>query len=90
MLNKKSIKQKKLMEVCHDLPALVAFMFLFQVEVVAQEKYKKNTRIQTQVHQLQLKLYSKIVSKNETVIVATEKNEGVDTNTEIYINGKKK
>jgi hypothetical protein len=41
MLNKKSIKQKKLMEVCHDLPALVGFMFLFQVEVVAQEKCKK-------------------------------------------------
>jgi hypothetical protein len=40
MLNKKSIKQKKLMEVCHDFHS-VAFMFLFQVEVVAQEKYKK-------------------------------------------------
>jgi hypothetical protein len=26
----------------------------------------------------------------KAVIVATEKNEGVDTNTEIYINGKKK
>jgi hypothetical protein len=30
------------------LPALVAFMFLFQVEVVAQEKVQKvTTRIQT-------------------------------------------
>jgi hypothetical protein len=67
-------------------------MFLFQVEVVAQEKVQKvTTRIQTsnpattaEVVQLDS------IKKMKAVIVATEKNEGIDTNTEIYINGKKK
>jgi hypothetical protein len=55
------------------LPALVAFMFLFQVEVVAQEKVQKVTTKFNLKVQLLPKLYSKIVSKNENVIVTTKK-----------------
>jgi hypothetical protein len=47
MLNKINQK-KKLMEVCHHFACSVAFMFLFQVEVVAQEKVQNTTtKLQT-------------------------------------------
>jgi hypothetical protein len=47
MLNKIQ-SNKRNSWVCHDFCLLLAFMFLFQVEVVAQEKVQKsNYKIQT-------------------------------------------
>ncbi|MFH6996310.1 M56 family metallopeptidase [Flavobacterium sp. FlaQc-57] len=45
MLNKNQSKKSNLWKYCTIIPALTAFMFLFQVEVIAKEKQGINTEI---------------------------------------------
>ena len=91
MLNKIQSNKRNTWKYAMILPALVVFMFLFQVEVVAQEKAQKvTTKIQTSSPTTATEAMPKdSIKKMKAVILATEKSEGVDTNTEIYINGKK-
>ncbi|MBG6110051.1 hypothetical protein H4V97_000282 [Flavobacterium sp. CG_23.5] len=93
MLNKNRSNKRNSWKYALVLPALVAFMCLFQVEVVAQEKVIAETS--------KLKATSPITStntnnqetdsikKNKIPAANATKKEFIDLNTEIYIDGKK-
>ena len=95
MLNKNQSNKRNSWKYAVVIPALVAFMYLFQVEVIAQEKVIAETS--------KLKATSPITStntntnnqetdsikKNKIRAANATKKEFIDLNTEIYIDGKK-
>ena len=93
MLNKNQSKKWNSWKYATILPALVAFVLCFQIEVVAQEKAKvevaaaqTNTPISV-VNATTLEKDS--IKKIKTLFANSSKNKGIDENTEIFINGKK-
>jgi hypothetical protein len=93
MLNKNQSHKKNSWKYFSVLPALVAFMFLFQIEIIAQEKTISETVIvektdavssTSEVHQV-----LDTIKKMKKVLLSTTKNGGINENTEIYIDGKK-
>lgn len=89
MLNKNQSNKRNSWKYAMILPALVAFMFLFQVEVVAQEKVQKGTaKIQTSSPvTTAVVVQQDSIKKLKTILISTEKNRGIDADTEIYIDG---
>ena len=93
MLNKNQSKKRNSWKYLSILPALVAFMFLFQIEVVAQEKVKEKmtTVKESSDNDLKTELNQSTadsIKKTRTITVHTTKegdNEEVKT---IYIDGK--
>ncbi|MFA9190763.1 M56 family metallopeptidase [Flavobacterium sp. FZUC8N2.13] len=78
MLNKNQSKKTNTWKYALVLPALVAFVFLFQIEVVAQEKETPKQEKETKSEAVDLKSFK----VDEDLIPLSE-------GKEIYINGKK-
>ncbi len=90
MLNQNQSNKRNSWKYFTVLPALVAFMFLFQIEVVAQEKVQKvTTKIQTTSPANTEVIQQDSIKKMKTILVSNDKNKGMDADTEIYIDGKK-
>ena len=93
MLNKNQSNKLNSWKYATILPALVAFVLCFQIEVVAQEKAKEeSTAVQTNTS-LSVPNTTTIekdsIKKIKTMLANSTKNKGIDENTEIFINGKK-
>ena len=93
MLNKNQSKKSNSWKYTLVLPALVAFVSLFQIEVIAQEKVKEETIKVESKHPvtaaLEVQQEKDSIKKIKSLVVNNYKNEGIDQNTEIYIDGKK-
>ncbi|TDE30502.1 peptidase M56 [Flavobacterium ranwuense] len=93
MLNKNQSKKWNSWKYALVLPVLVAFMFLFQIEVIAQEKVKEETNKVQSKHPvtaaIEIQQEKDSIKKIKALIVNNSKNEGIDPNTEIFIDGKK-
>lgn len=93
MLNKNQSKKSNSWKYTLVLPALVAFVSLFQIEVIAQEKVKEETIKVESKNQvtatLEIQQEKDSIKKIKALIVNNSKNEGIDQNTEIFIDGKK-
>ena len=93
MLNKNQSKKWNSWKYAVVFPALVSFVILFQIEVVAQEKGKEETTA-VQANS-PVSITNKIttekdsIKKIKTILTNTIKNKGIEENTEIYIDGKK-
>jgi hypothetical protein len=93
MLNKNQSNKRNSWKYAAVVPGLIAFVLLFQIEVVAQEKVtEKIIKVSTNeppstndVAQQENDSTKKI----RTIIVSTASNKGIDANTEIFIDGKK-
>ena len=93
MLNKNQSKKSNSWKYAIVLPALVAFVSLFQMEVIAQEKVKEET-IKTEpkhpvTNAMEIQQDKDSIKKMKALIVNNSKNEGIKQNTEIFIDGKK-
>ena len=89
MLNKNQSHKRNSWKYATVVPALIGFTILFQVEVVAQEKAPKET-IKTKTATIAVEVMPQdSINKLKTIVTSSEKNNGIDANTEIYINGKK-
>ena len=93
MLNKNQSKKSNSWKYTLILPVLVAFVSLFQIEVIAQEKVKEETiKVQSKhpvTTALEVQQEKDSIKKIKSLVVNNYKNEGIDQNTEIYIDGKK-
>jgi hypothetical protein len=93
MLNKNQSKKSNSWKYTLVLPALVAFVSLFQIEVVAQEKVKEETSKMESKNPvtttLEIQQEKDSIKKIKALVVNNSKNEGIDQNTEIFIDGKK-
>ncbi|RYJ51935.1 peptidase M56 [Flavobacterium petrolei] len=93
MLNKNQSKKSNSWKYAIVLPALVAFVSLFQIEVVAQEKVKEETskmELKNPITTtLEIQQEKDSIKKIKALVVNNSKNEGIDRNTEIFIDGKK-
>lgn len=93
MLNKNQSKKSNSWKYTLVLPALVAFVSLFQIEVIAQEKVKEEIIKVESKHPVTAALVVQqekdSIKKIKSLVVNNYKNEGIDQNTEIYIDGKK-
>ncbi|MGO4821058.1 MULTISPECIES: M56 family metallopeptidase [unclassified Flavobacterium] len=93
MLNKNQSHKMNSWKYFSILPALVAFMFLFQIEVIAQEKtVTETTKVEkTDVvsNTTEAQQVLDTIKKMKKVILSTTNNGGINENTEIYIDGKK-
>ncbi|WP_339919462.1 M56 family metallopeptidase [uncultured Flavobacterium sp.] len=91
MLNKNQSNKRNSWKYAMILPALIGFMVLFQVEVVAQEKVQKvTTKIQTTSPATTSDVIQQdSIKKMKTILVSNDKNKGINADTEIYIDGKK-
>lgn len=93
MLNQNQSNKKNSWKYFTVLPALVAFMFLFQIETVAQEKVKETTTSlqlnQDETTNIKVNQINGSVKKLEKLLLSDANNEEIDANTEIYIDGKK-
>ncbi|WP_426094457.1 M56 family metallopeptidase [Flavobacterium sp. DSR2-3-3] len=93
MLNKNQSKKSNSWKYTLILPVLVAFVSLFQIEVIAQEKVKEETIKVESKHPvttaLEVQQEKDSIKKIKSLVVNNYKNEGIDQNTEIYIDGKK-
>lgn len=93
MLNKNQSEKSNSWKYTLVLPALVAFVSLFQIEVIAQEKVKEETIKVESKHPvttaLEVQQEKDSIKKIKSLVVNNYKNEGIDQNTEIYIDGKK-
>lgn len=91
MLNKNQSNKRNSWKYAMILPALIGFMVLFQVEVVAQEKVQKvTTKIQTTSPVTTSDVIQQDSIKTmKTILVSNDKNKGINADTEIYIDGKK-
>ena len=89
MLNKNQSHKRNSWKYATVVPALIGFTILFQVEAVAQEKAPKET-IKTKTTTTAVEVMPQdSINKLKTIVTSSEKNNGIDANTEIYINGKK-
>jgi hypothetical protein len=93
MLNKNQSKKSNSWKYTLVLPALVAFVSLFQIEVIAQEKVKEETiKMESKnpvTTTLEIQQEKDSIKKIKALVVNNSKNEGIDQNTEIFIDGKK-
>ena len=93
MLNKNQSNKSNSWKYVTVLPALVAFVMLFQINVVAQEKAKEETiKVESKnpvIATLEMQQEKDSIKKIKELLVRNSKNEGIDQNTEIYIDGKK-
>ncbi|QIH37406.1 peptidase M56 [Flavobacterium sp. Sr18] len=93
MLNKNQSKKSNSWKYTLVLPALVAFVSLFQIEVIAQEKVKEETsKVESKnpvTTTLEIQQEKDSIKKIKSLVVNNSKNEGIDPNTEIFIDGKK-
>lgn len=93
MLNKNQSKKSNSWKYTLVLPALVAFVSLFQIEVIAQEKVKEETiKVESKnpvTTNLEIQQEKDSIKKIKALVVNNSKNEGIDQNTEIFIDGKK-
>ncbi|TDE53469.1 M56 family metallopeptidase [Flavobacterium sp. GT3P67] len=93
MLNKNQSNKRNSWKYALVLPALVAFISLFQIEVIAQEKVKEETNKVQSKHPvtaaIEIQQEKDSIKKIKAHIVNNSKNEGIDPNTEIFIDGKK-
>ena len=93
MLNKNQSKKRNSWKYLSILPALVAFVFLFQIEVVAQEKIKETmTTVKESLdNDLKTELSQSTadtIKKKRTITVHSTKEGDSDPVTTIYIDGK--
>jgi hypothetical protein len=93
MLNKNQSKKSNSWKYALVLPALVAFVMLFQVNVVAQEKAKEETiKVESKnpvIPTLEMQQEKDSIKKIKELLVNNSKNEGINQDTEIFIDGKK-
>ncbi|MFH6971489.1 M56 family metallopeptidase [Flavobacterium petrolei] len=93
MLNKNQSKKSNSWKYTLVLPAVVAFVSLFQIEVIAQEKVKEETsKVESKnpvTTTLEIQQEKDSIKKIKALVVNNSKNEGIDRNTEIFIDGKK-
>ena len=93
MLNKNQSKKSNSWKYTLVLPALVAFVSLFQIEVVAQEKVKEEISKMESKNPisttLEIQQEKDSIKKIKALVVNNSKNEDIDPNTEIFIDGKK-
>ena len=93
MLNQNQSNKRNSWKYFTVLPALIAFMFLFQIETVAQEKVKEKTTSlqlnQDETTNIKVNQINGSVKKLEKSLLSDANNEDIDANTEIYIDGKK-
>ncbi|MFV8345733.1 M56 family metallopeptidase [Flavobacterium sp. ZB4P13] len=93
MLNKNQSNKRNSWKYALILPVLVAFISLFQIEVIAQEKVKEETNKVQSKHPvtaaIEIQQEKDSIKKIKALIVNNTKNEGIDQNTEIFIDGKK-
>ncbi|RTY96661.1 M56 family metallopeptidase [Flavobacterium sp. GSN2] len=93
MLNKNQSKKSNSWKYTLVLPVLVAFVFLFQIDVIAQEKVKEETIKVESKHPvtaaLEIQQEKDSIKKAKVLIVSSSKNDSIDKNTEIFIDGKK-
>jgi len=93
MLNKNQSNKRNSWKYASVVPALVGFVLLFQIEVVAQEKLKEEiikvssndpSGANDVLHQ-----EKDSTKKYRAIMVNKSQNKGLDANTEIFIDGKK-
>jgi hypothetical protein len=94
MLNKNQSKKRNSWKYLSILPALIAFVFLFQINLVAQEKVKdtKTTTVikkSADIANDQDSSHTQNDTVKKTVTVKVIKNGDTDEDTTIYIDGKK-
>lgn len=94
MLNKNQSKKRNSWKYLSILPALVAFVFLFQINVVAQEKFKETKTVtvikkSADIANDQDSSHTQNDTVKKTVTVKVMKNGDTDEDTTIYIDGKK-
>lgn len=94
MLNKNQSKKGNSWKYLSILPALVAFVFLFQINVVAQEKVKETKTVtvikkSADIANDQDSGHTQNDTVKKTVTVKVIKNGDTDEDTTIYIDGKK-
>ncbi|CAM2939954.1 M56 family metallopeptidase [Flavobacterium frigoris] len=93
MLNKNQSNKRNSWKYASVVPALIAFVFLFQVKVVAQEKVKEEIiKVSSNDHSTAndvLHQEKDSTKKYRTIMVNKAQNKGLDANTEIFIDGKK-
>jgi hypothetical protein len=93
MLNKKQSKKSNLWKYALVVPALVAYFMLFQVNVVAQEKIKEETIKVESKHPVtatsEMHQENDSIKKIKVLLANNSKNEDINQNTEIFIDGKK-
>ncbi|WP_413998574.1 M56 family metallopeptidase [Flavobacterium sp. W1B] len=84
MLNKNQSKKRNYWKYFSILPALIAFVLLFQVEVIAQEK--KSDEIELKVVKIDKTDLNDTVKKKKVIEIQPS---NINDLTEIYIDGKK-
>jgi hypothetical protein len=93
MLNKNQSSKRNLWKYALVVPALVAFFMLFQVNVVAQEKIKEETIKVESKHPVtatsEMHQENDSIKKIKVLLANNSKNEDINQNTEIFIDGKK-
>ncbi|MDG2432931.1 M56 family metallopeptidase [Flavobacterium sp.] len=91
MLNKNQSHKRNSWKYATVVPALIGFMLLFQVEVVAQEKAPKETNKTTYntVSSAVEVMPTDSIKKMKTAVTSSETTNTITAETEIYINGKK-
>ncbi|SDX40699.1 M56 family metallopeptidase [Flavobacterium degerlachei] len=94
MLNKNQSKKRNSWKYLSILPALIAFILLFQIEVIAQEKVNKTmtTVKESSDKELTTELSENrgdTIKKTKTITVHSTKDGDNDEVTTIYINGEK-
>ncbi|TDE02680.1 M56 family metallopeptidase [Flavobacterium hiemivividum] len=93
MLNKNQSNKRNSWKYAAVIPGLIAFVLLFQIEVVAQEKMtekiiKLSSNEPPSTNDVEQQENDR-TNKIKTIIVNTDNNKGIDANTEIFIDGKK-
>jgi len=93
MLNKNQSNKRNSWKYAAVIPGLIAFVLLFQIEVVAQEKVtekiiKLSSNEPLSANDVEQQENDR-TNKIKTIIVNTDNNKGIDANTEIFIDGKK-
>lgn len=93
MLNKIQSKKRNSWKYLSIFPALIAFVFLFQIEVVAQEKIKETMTTVKESYDKELKTElsqstADPIKKTRTITVHSTKEGDSDPVTTIYIDGK--
>jgi hypothetical protein len=91
MLNKNQSNKRNSWKYATVVPALIGFMLLFQVEVVAQEKAPKETnKTKTNTVPSSVEVIpADSIKKMKTIVTSSETTNTINAETEIYINGKK-
>jgi hypothetical protein len=93
MLNKNQSNKRNSWKYALVVPALIAFFMLFQVNVVAQEKIKEEIIKVESKHPVtatsEMHQENDSLKKIKVLLVNNSKNEDINQNTEIFIDGKK-